>query len=58
MNGTHTGIAGSLHTEIDPEACRGYLYLPSDAYGFFRRETSTRGSFGDPQGRGTTSNTV
>jgi DNA invertase Pin-like site-specific DNA recombinase len=39
--------------EIDPEVCRGYLYLPSDAYGIFARETSTRGNLGDSQGRGT-----
>ena len=36
--------------EIDPAARRGYLYMPSDAYGCFTRDTSTRGTLGEGRG--------
>jgi hypothetical protein len=36
--------------EIEPTARRGVIYMPSDAYGCFTRDTSTRGNLGDPRG--------
>jgi len=33
--------------EIDPAARRGVIYMPSDAYGCFTRDTSTRGNLGE-----------